>query len=65
MTTLHIFRSEPDEQVRELIQAITPGEIRLVVLYDEVVDYDQLVSAIFTHDRIVSWWWLSGNAITG
>jgi hypothetical protein len=56
MTTLHIFRNAPDDQVRELILAITPGEIRLVVLYDEVVDYDQLVSAIFIHDRIVSWW---------
>lgn len=56
MTTLHIFRNEPDEQVRELIQAITPGEIREAVLYHEVVDYDQLVSAMFTHDRIISWW---------
>ena len=56
MTTLHIFRNEPDDQVRELVQAITPGEIRLVVLYDEVVDYDQLVSAMFTYHRIVSWW---------
>jgi hypothetical protein len=56
MTTLHIFRNEPDQQVRELIQAITPGEIRLVVLYDEVVDYDQLVEAIFSHDRVISWW---------
>ncbi len=56
MTTLHILRNEPDEQVRDLIQAITPDEIRLVVLYEEIVDYDQLVSDIFTHDRIVSWW---------
>ena len=56
MTTLHIFRTEPDEQVRELVREITPGEISLVVLYDEVIDYDQLVSAMFSHDRIVSWW---------
>lgn len=56
MTTLHIFRNEPDEQVRELVREITPGEIEPVVLYDEAVDYDQLVSAIFTHDRIASWW---------
>jgi hypothetical protein len=56
MSTLHIFRNEPDEQVRELVQAITPDEIRLVVLYDDVVDYHQLISAVFTHDRIVSWW---------
>ena len=54
MSTLHIFRNEPDEQVRELVQAITPDEIRLVVLYDDVVDYHQLISAVFTHDRIVT-----------
>ena len=56
MTTLHIFRNEPDEQVRELIRAMTPGEIRQVALYEELVDYDQLISDMFSHDRIVSWW---------
>jgi hypothetical protein len=56
VTTLHLFRSEPDEQVRELVREITPDETTQIALYDEVVDYDQLVSAMFTHDRIVSWW---------
>ena len=56
MTTLHIFRSEPDEQVRELIREITPDATAQIALYEEIVDYDQLVSALFTHDRIVSWW---------
>jgi hypothetical protein len=54
--TLHILRSEPDEQVGELIRAITAGEIEQVALYEEVVDYDQLVAAMFGHDRIISWW---------
>jgi len=56
MTTLHIFRNEPDEQVRELVREITPDEATQIALYDEVVDYDQLISAMFSHDRIVSWW---------
>ena len=56
MTTLHIFRTEPDEQVRELVREITPDETTQIALYEEVVDYDQLVSAMFTHDRIISWW---------
>ena len=56
MTTLHIFRNEPDDQVRELVREITPDETTQIALYDEIVDYDQLVSAIFTHDRIGSWW---------
>jgi len=56
MTTLHIFRTEPDEQVRELIRAITSGEGAQISLYEEVVDYDQLVNSLFTHDRVISWW---------
>ena len=56
MTTLHIFRTEPDEQVRELIRAITTGETTQIALYEEVVDYGQLVDSLFTHDRVISWW---------
>jgi hypothetical protein len=56
MTTLLIFRNEPDEQVRELVREITPEETTQIALYEENVDYDQLVSAMFTHDRIISWW---------
>jgi len=56
MTTLHIFRNEPDEQVRKLVREITPDQPTQIALYEEEVDYDQLVSAMFTHDRIISWW---------
>jgi len=56
MSTLHVLRSEPDGQVRELIEAITPGEIRQIALYEEVVDYDRLVALLFSHDRVISWW---------
>ena len=34
MTTLHIFRNEPDEQVRELVREITPDETTQIALYD-------------------------------
>jgi len=54
--TLHILRSRPDRQVRELIAVITPGEIEAIALHEEVVDYDRLVDALFSHDRVVSWW---------
>lgn len=56
MSTLHIFRNEPDEQVRKLVREITPDETTQIALYEEIVDYDRLVSAMFTHDRIISWW---------
>ncbi len=56
MSTLHILRSEPDDQVRELIQEVTPGEVRTAALYGEPVDYDTLLQEIFNHDHVISWW---------
>lgn len=56
MSTLHIFRSEPDEQVHELIRSIAHDEIRQIALYEEDVDYDQMVDALFSHDQVISWW---------
>ena len=56
MSTLHIFRSEPDEEVRELIQAVTPGEAKTIGLYDDATNYDDLVEEIFSRDQVISWW---------
>jgi hypothetical protein len=56
MTTLHIFRSEPDEQVRDLIREITRNETSQISLYEEIVDYVHLIDSLFSHDRVISWW---------
>ena len=56
MTTLHIFRNQPDEQVRELIRATSPGDTTQFVLYDDVVDYVRLIDSLFNHDRVICWW---------
>jgi hypothetical protein len=56
VTTLHIFRSDTDEQVREIVREITAGETTQIALYEEVVDYDRLVDEIFGHDRAICWW---------
>jgi hypothetical protein len=56
MSTLHIVRTEPDERVRELIQAVTPGEIKTIAVYEDLTNYDDLVDEIFSHDHIISWW---------
>jgi len=56
VSTLHILRTEPDEQVRELINTVTPGEVKTVALYDDVTNYDDLVEDIFSHDHVISWW---------
>ena len=49
-------RAASQEQVRELVREITPDETTQITLYEEVVDYDQLVNSLFTHDRVISWW---------
>lgn len=56
MSTLHILRSEPDDQVRELVQVVTPGEVTTITLYEAPTDYDELIEAIFSHDRVICWW---------
>jgi len=61
-TVLHILKSEPDETVANLIEALTVQEgAAVVTLYaDEIsgfaMDWSRLVDDIFTHDRVISWW---------
>lgn len=56
MSTLHVLRSEPDEQVRELMRVVAGGENKQVALYRGDVDYDRLVEELFNHDRVICWW---------
>lgn len=56
MSTLHILRSKPDGQVRELIRVVALGEMRQIALYEEAVDYDRLIEELFSHDRVICWW---------
>ncbi len=57
MKILHILRSEPDEMIRMFIRetsaAAEPIEFPL---YQENVDYDELVEKIFASDRVICWW---------
>lgn len=58
---LHILRSEPDETVQRLIEAMTGDEAAVVtVIYrDDVagrpVDWLRLVDDIFACDKIICW----------
>jgi hypothetical protein len=57
MKTLHIFRSTPGEEVRELIRGMAVGtEGKELRLYEARVDYGHVLQEILAHDRIVSWW---------
>jgi hypothetical protein len=57
MSTLNIVRSAPDEMVERFISALSAEEGDTVVsLYEGNVDWAALVDAIFSHDKVISWW---------
>lgn len=56
MKKLNILRSEPDGQILQLIRATAPGQIKQIALYEEAVDYDQLIKELFSHDQAICWW---------
>ena len=57
MKHLHIYRSKPTKEILETVKCLSEGnEISTFSLYEGEVDYSKLVEAIFSHDKVVSWW---------
>ncbi len=57
MKVLHILKSEPDENTNALIDLLSKGEeASTFSLYDDEVDYERLIDAIFDHEKVISWW---------
>ena len=57
MKILHIFRSEPDETVQNIVKSTTNGdESKVVELYQDNIDWSRLVDDIFLPHTVVSWW---------
>lgn len=59
MKLLHVYRNEPNEEVKKLVQALNEGnEVMEFKLYEakEDADYDKLVQMIFEADKTISWW---------
>lgn len=59
---LHILKSDPDETVVGLIEALSGAEGATVVsLYPDQIsgsatDWSRLVRDIFAYDRVICWW---------
>lgn len=59
---LHLLRSEPDEMVKAVIEALGHDKGATVVsLYpdaiaDTPVDWHRLIDDIFSHDCVICWW---------
>lgn len=57
MKILHILRSEPDEMTRNFITKTFEGAQNIEIpLYQENIDYDELITDILSSDRVISWW---------
>ena len=57
MKILNIYRSEPDETVKKLVEIVTHDrEAESFTLYADAPDYDKLVDMIFAADQTISWW---------
>lgn len=57
MKILNIYRSEPDDVTKKLIEIVTRDrESDEFYLNVEKPDYDQLIEKIFVADQTISWW---------
>ncbi len=56
MKVLHIFKSQPDEDVEEFIKPFSDQDEKKTALYESDVDWDALVDDIFSSDKVISWW---------
>lgn len=57
MKILHILRSKPDEITRGFIREIFEDAQNVEIpLYEDNINYDELIAEIFSSDRVISWW---------
>ncbi len=57
MKILNVYRSEPDDTVKKLVEIVTrERESESFDLFADTPDYDQLVDKIFEADQTICWW---------
>jgi hypothetical protein len=57
MKILNVYKSEPDETVKKLVEIVTRDrETDTFNLNTESPDYDALVEKIFEADQTICWW---------
>ncbi len=57
MKILNVYRSEPDDTTKKLVEIVTRDrEADSFDLYVDSPDYDALVDKIFAADQTISWW---------
>lgn len=58
MKTLHILKTEPDDNTNALISELgmPHGQESTVIRLDDSTDYEELIDIIFEHDKVITWW---------
>jgi len=57
MKILHIFKTEPNDEVKKLVEIMSEGEeTKTFELYKENVNYEELIDLVFECDKVISWW---------
>ncbi len=57
MKILHVFKKEPDDEVKKLMEVMSEGEESKQFGLDKAdANYEELIDLIFAHDQVVSWW---------
>jgi len=58
MKILHIFKTEPDDTTKTLVNILSEGkEANEFELFKEEGDSDNLLDLIFKHDKVIIWWY--------
>ncbi len=57
MKMLHVYRSEPTEEVKKLVEIVSEGRDQASFdLNVESPDYDKLVDMVWDADQTICWW---------
>lgn len=57
MKILHVYRSEPVDDVQKLVEIVSEGrENESFKLNVESPDYDKLVEMVWAADQTICWW---------
>ncbi len=57
MKILNVYRSEPNADIKKLVEIVTEGrEAGEFKLYSGDVDYDKLVDMVYDADKTICWW---------
>ncbi|WP_333656118.1 hypothetical protein [Dissulfurispira sp.] len=56
MKVLHLFKSEPDETTKKIIEMHkAENEVKVIDLTEGNISYGSLVEDMFSYDKVISW----------